>query len=71
MGISKVDFGKTTLIDLTGDSVNAASLLRGKTAHNAAGEQVVGEVDLINIYTGSGEPSTDLGSDGDIYLDMG
>ena len=71
MGISKVDFGNTTLIDLTGDSVNAASLLRGKTAHNAAGEQVVGEVDLINVYTGSGEPSTDLGSDGDIYLDMG
>lgn len=71
MGISKVDFGKTTLIDLTGDSVNAASLLRGKTAHNAAGEQVVGEVDLINVYTGSGEPSADLGSDGDIYLDMG
>ena len=71
MGISKVDFGKTTLIDLTGDSVNAASLLRGKTAHNAAGEQVVGEVDLINVHTGSGEPSADLGSDGDIYLDMG
>lgn len=71
MGISKVDFGKITLIDLTGDSVNAASLLRGKTAHNAAGEQVVGEVDLINVYTGSGEPSSDLGSDGDIYLDMG
>lgn len=71
MGISKVDFGKTTLIDLTGDSVNAASLLRGKTAHNAAGEQVVGEVDLINVYTGSGEPSSDLGSDGGIYLDMG
>ena len=71
MGVSKVDFGRTTLVDLTGDSVNAASLLRGKTAHNAAGEQVVGEVDLINVYTGSGEPSTDLGSDGDIYLDMG
>lgn len=71
MGVSKVDFGRTTLIDLTGDSVNAASLLRGKTAHNAAGEQVVGEVDLINVYTGSGEPSSDLGSDGDIYLDMG
>lgn len=71
MGVSKVDFGKTTLIDLTGDSVNAANLLRGKTAHNAAGEQVIGEIDVINIYTGSGGPSADLGSDGDIYLDMG
>lgn len=71
MGVSKVDFGRTTLIDLTEDSVDAASLLRGKTAHNAAGDQVVGEVDVINVYTGSGEPSEDLGSDGDIYLDMG
>ena len=71
MGVSKVDCGKTTLIDLTGDSVEAASLLRGKTAHNAAGEQVIGEIDVINVYTGSGVPSADLGSDGDIYLDMG
>ena len=71
MGVSKVDFGRTTLIDLTEDSVDAASLLRGKTAHNAAGDQVVGEVDVINVYPGSGEPSADLGSDDDIYLDMG
>lgn len=45
MGVSKVNFGETTLIDLTKDSVDAASLLKGKTAHNAAGEQIVGEVD--------------------------
>lgn len=38
MGVSKVDFGRTTLIDLTEDSVDAASLLRGKTAHNRAGD---------------------------------
>lgn len=45
MGISKVNFGGDTLIDLTNDSVDAASLLKGKTAHNAAGEQIVGEID--------------------------
>ena len=45
MGISKINFGGDTLIDLTNDSVDAASLLKGKTAHNAAGEQIVGEVD--------------------------
>lgn len=36
MGVSKVNFGGDTLIDLTNDSVDAASLLKGKTAHNAA-----------------------------------
>lgn len=47
MGISKVNFGGDTLIDLTNDSVDAASLLKSKTAHNAAGEQIVGEADVI------------------------
>lgn len=43
--VNKVVYGSTVLIDLTNDSVDAASLLKGKTAHNAAGEQIVGEVD--------------------------
>ena len=42
MGISKVNFGRNTLIDLTNDSVTASALAKGATAHNAAGEQVVG-----------------------------
>ncbi len=69
MGISKVDFGKTTLIDLTGDSVNAASLLRGKTAHNAAGELITGtHIEPVTYYKGKNNPSSNLGNDGDIYL---
>ena len=71
MGVSKVDFGRTTLIDLTEDSVDAASLLRGKTAHNRAGDKVNGTLDVVSVHVGSGIPPTDLGSDGDIYLDMG
>lgn len=42
MGISKVNFGRNTLIDLTNDSVTASTLAKGATAHNAAGERVVG-----------------------------
>lgn len=72
MGVSKVDFGRTTLIDLTEDSVDATSLLlRGKTAHNRAGDKVNGTLDVVSVHVGSGIPSADLGSDGDIYLDMG
>lgn len=50
MGISKVNFGGDTLIDLTNDSVDAASLLKGTTAHNAAGEQVVGTLDVKGTF---------------------
>lgn len=42
MGVSKVNFGGKTLVDLTGDSVNSQSLLSGYTAHNKAGEKITG-----------------------------
>lgn len=32
----------TVLLDLTGDTVTPGTLLTGVTAHNAAGEQIVG-----------------------------
>lgn len=63
MGISKVNFGGDTLIDLTNDSVDAASLLKGTTAHNAAGEQVVGTLDVkgtfyVTLTQGDGTSAT-------------
>nr|DAI31897.1 MAG TPA: hypothetical protein [Caudoviricetes sp.] len=45
MGVSKVDFAGNTLVDLTGDSVTPATLKKGETAHNAAGEQIVGTME--------------------------
>ncbi len=42
MAVSKVVYGTTVLVDLTADTVKAGNLLSGFTAHNAAGEQVVG-----------------------------
>lgn len=42
MGVSKVVYGDNTLVDLTNDSVSAATLAKGVTAHNAAGDQVTG-----------------------------
>ena len=42
MGVNKVNYGSKVLIDLTGDTVTAESLLKGYTAHNAAGEAVSG-----------------------------
>lgn len=45
MGNSKIVFGDRTLIDLSGDTVAPQDLRVGVTAHNAAGEQIVGTLD--------------------------
>lgn len=63
MGVSKVNFGGDTLIDLTNDSVTAGTLAKGATAHNAAGEQVVGTLDAkgtfyVTVTQGNGNSAT-------------
>lgn len=42
MGISKVVYGGSTLIDLTADTITADKLLSGYTAHGADGEVIEG-----------------------------
>ncbi len=51
MGVSKVDLNGETLIDLTEDTVNPNVLVSGYTAHNAAGEPVVGAVTTVPTTT--------------------
>ncbi len=45
MAVNKVVYGTTVLVDLTEDTVTADKLLKGATAHNAAGEPVTGEME--------------------------
>lgn len=45
MSISKIIFGDTVLIDLTGDTVTSATLDKGATAHDKAGNQIVGTME--------------------------
>lgn len=70
MAISKVVYGGNTLIDLTADTVAAGSLVSGTTAHKADGTQVTGTLVIQHYYTGSGAPSSSLGENGDIYLEV-
>lgn len=42
MAINKVVFGTNTLIDLTADTVTAAQVLSGVTAHDRSGEAITG-----------------------------
>ena len=45
MAVSKVVYGGETLIDLSGDTVDAAHLASGYTAHDRAGNAVVGTME--------------------------
>lgn len=69
MAVNKVSINGTTVLDLTADTVTPETLDVGITAHNAAGELITGtRVEPVTYYTGEDEPSSDLGNDGDIYL---
>lgn len=75
MGVSRVDYGGETLVDLTGDTVNPSVLLQGETAHGADGETVEGEVKIITTgivgeiksYMGTTPPESFLACDGAVY----
>lgn len=71
MAVSKVVYGTTVLVDLTGDTVAADKLLTGYTAHDRAGNTVTGTVVTQTYRTGSGAPDDSLGADGDLYFDLG
>lgn len=55
MGRSKIVYAGDTLLDLTEDTVTPETLLKGKTAHNAAGELITGVYEPMNIkqYAGT------------------
>ena len=44
MGINKVQYGNTTLIDLTNDTVTADKLMQGYTAHDRSGAVINGTI---------------------------
>lgn len=46
MAANKVEINGKTILDLTGDSVTPGAMLEGVTAHNAAGELIVGQLRL-------------------------
>lgn len=47
MAVNKVEVNGETKLDLTQDTVTPENLLSGVTAHNAAGEQISGAVDVL------------------------
>ena len=56
MAVNQVVYGEETLIDLTNDTVTPSALAEGETAHNAAGEEIVGTLKVLEeIVTSEGD----------------
>lgn len=68
MPVNKVSYFGTVLLDLTGDSISADTILKGYKGHDKTGAEVVGTVELSTIYKDTPAPDNSLGVDGDIYL---
>ena len=69
MSVNKVSINGTTVLDLTADTVTPETLSTGVTAHNAAGELITGtHIEPVTYYKGKNNPSSNLGKNGDIYL---
>lgn len=52
MAVNKVVINNETKLDLTADTVDAAHLAKGFTAHDMRGESIVGTMESGGSYTG-------------------
>lgn len=70
MAINKVEYDGNVLIDITDTTATANTVLAGSAFYDNSGTKVNGGVSFISYYTGSSAPSSSLGSDGDIYVQI-
>lgn len=59
MGVSKVVYGNEIVMDISGDSVTAGTLLSGETAHGADGEAITGTAIKIVVTADDTTPPSD------------
>ena len=71
MAVNHVIINGETVVDLRNDTVSVDKLIKGATAHDKTGAAITGTLSFATVYTGSGEPSSSLGEEGDLYLDLG
>lgn len=63
--------GTARFTDTSPTTAGAIDVLNGKVFVDAAGAQNTGSLVVNRYYTGSGTPSSSLGQDGDLYLQVG
>lgn len=67
---NKVVVNGSAIIDITDTTADAANVENGSYFYTADGARTAGTLVVQNYYTGSSAPSSSLGSDGDLYLQI-
>ena len=68
MAVNKVIYAGSTLLDLTGDTVEADKLLAGYTAHDKSGNQITGTAGIAASDDGAGNVTITLSGVGGITV---
>ena len=71
MAVNKVEFGNTTIIDISDTTAVASNVESGTYFYTNDGVRRQGSLEFVTYYTGTSAPSASLGQDGDIYLQTG
>ena len=66
--LPKSTSGTATFYDVSGTTATASDVAAGKTFINSSGSTTTGALSISAYYTGSSDPSSSLGENGDIYL---
>lgn len=62
MAVNRVDYGGSTLIDLSADTVTADALFAGFTAHGADGEPITGMAESAHVASVAKAPTSNATS---------
>lgn len=68
--LPKTGGGTASFTDVTDTTATAAGVANGTYFYTAAGAKTQGSLAFSTIYTGSTNPSSSLGVNGDIYLKL-
>lgn len=68
MGVSKVELGDNTLVDLTQDTVTPEVLQKGYTAHGADGEPIIGTEEAVLLWKNTENGSYKFVQNGDRWI---
>lgn len=66
--LPKTGGGTASFTDVTDTTTTASDVASGKYFYTSGGARTQGTLSFVTYYTGSTDPASSLGSNGDIYL---